>query len=126
MPTFQDSLRGYAHVVHKRDNFTCRYCGLDGKKSFAEWLSLSQDHLLPKGHPDRDKLEFIVTACMFCNTADNWYFRNAEKNGLSFADKTPEELVEQRLPYVTKTRQAYETFWIEHVKQTEAESNKNV
>ena len=128
---FQDSLRGYAHVVHKRDNFTCRYCGLDGKKLFAAWLSLSWDHLLPKGHPDRDKLEFIVTACMFCNTADNRYFDMAAQRNISLDNKTPEELVEQRRPYVNKTRQAYETFWKEHVEQTEveqteAEDNKSV
>ena len=28
---FTDALRGYAHRVLERDNFTCRYCGLDGR-----------------------------------------------------------------------------------------------
>jgi hypothetical protein len=28
---FGDALRGYAHLVVKRDGFVCRYCGLDGK-----------------------------------------------------------------------------------------------
>jgi 5-methylcytosine-specific restriction endonuclease McrA len=66
MPGFTDALRGYAFPVHKRDKFKCRYCGLDGMASFANWLSLSWDHLLPRGHPERDNLEYIVTACMFC------------------------------------------------------------
>ena len=72
--TFSDSLRGYAFSIHERDNFKCRYCGLDGSESFDNWLSLSWDHLLPKLHPNRDNHEYIVTACMFCNTADNQYF----------------------------------------------------
>ena len=53
---FGDALRGYAFPVHRRDNFCCRYCGLDGRAAFANWLSLSWDHLLPKGHPDRDNI----------------------------------------------------------------------
>jgi hypothetical protein len=42
---------------------------------------------------------------MFCNTADNHYFRHAEKRGLKFDGLTPEELVAQRLPYVLATRE---------------------
>ena len=115
MPGFTDSLRGYAFAVHQRDEFRCRYCGLEGRSSFASWLSLSWDHLVPKGHPERDNPDFIVTACMFCNTADNRYFDNALKRGLSFEGLTPDELVAQRLPYVLKTRAAYEEFYNEHV-----------
>lgn len=74
MPGFTDALRGYAFAVHQRDGFCCRYCHeIDGTRSFAEWLSLSWDHLLPKGHLHRDDPDYIVTACMFCNTADNRY-----------------------------------------------------
>src|SRR6266852_1853147 len=54
MPRFDDALRGYAYPIHKRDGFRCRYCGLDGTQTFASWLSLSWDHLLPKGDPRRD------------------------------------------------------------------------
>lgn len=115
MPGFTDALRGYAFPVHKRDNFKCRYCGLDGRASFANWLSLSWDHLLPRGHPERDDLEYIVTACMFCNTADNRYFDNALKRGLQFDGLTPDELVAQRLSYVERTRERYEEFWRENV-----------
>ena len=55
--------------------------------------------------------EFIVTACMFCNTADNRYFDLALKRGLQFDGLGPDELVEQRRPYVEKTRQSYQAFW---------------
>ncbi len=53
MPPYSDALRGYA-LFHRRDDWTCVYCGLDGRESFWAWLSLSVDHLLPKGHADAD------------------------------------------------------------------------
>ena len=116
MPGFDDALRGYAFPVHQRDGFRCRYCGLDGTASFANWLSLSWDHLLPSGHLNRDNLDFIVTACMFCNTADNRYFDMAEKRGLRLDGLTPDELVAQRATYVAATRAKYEEFWNEQVR----------
>ena len=115
MASFTDSLRGYAFPIHKRDGFKCRYCGLDARQSFANWLSLSWDHLLPKGHAKRDDAEYIVTACMFCNTADNRYFDQAQRRGLRFDGLTQHELVAQRLKYVERTRNSYREFWQENV-----------
>jgi hypothetical protein len=111
MPKFDDALRGYAHEVLKRDGFTCRYCGLDGSASFDNWLALSWDHLLPKGHAQRDNPEFIVTACHFCNYADNRYFEHAAGRGLLFDGLSRDELVAQRRPFVQATRNAYQEFW---------------
>ena len=119
MPGFTDSLRGYAYTVHQRDGFRCRYCGLDGSSSFAAWLSLSLDHLLPKGHEDRNREEYTVTACLFCNTSDNRYFDMADRRGITFAGKTPDELIAQRLPYVERTRASYMEFWNESVRSLE-------
>ncbi len=101
----------------QRDKFICRYCGLDGKEAFASWLSLSEDHLLPKGHPKRDDPDFIVTACQFCNVADNQYFRRAKERGIQFEGLSQEELVSQRRPYVDKVRRDYRSFWEAHVRQ---------
>lgn len=111
MTSFSDSLRGYAYQIHKRDNFTCRYCGVIGTESFDTWLTLTVDHLLPKGHPNREHPDYMVTACHFCNTADNRYFDKVEKLGLKFDGLTPDELVQQRSPFVQKTRQSYREFW---------------
>lgn len=119
MPSFDDALRGYAFSVHRRDGFQCRYCGLDGTSSFSNWLSLSWDHLLPKGHLERDNPDYIVSACMFCNTADNRYFDNAQKRGVVFDGLTPEELVAQRLPFVQATRESYREFWTANVARRE-------
>jgi hypothetical protein len=118
VPGFGDSLRGYAFRVHQRDEFRCRYCALDGRASFASWLSLSWDHLLPKGDANRENEDFIVTACMFCNSADNHYFLNASKRGILFDGLTPDQLVDQRRPYVMKTRDAYYEFWLQYVGST--------
>ena len=52
MPKFTDALRGYAFETLKRDGFKCRYSGHDGTASFANWFALSEDHLLPKDHPN--------------------------------------------------------------------------
>jgi 5-methylcytosine-specific restriction endonuclease McrA len=119
MPKPTDSLRGYAFKILQRDHFTCVYCGADGAQSFETWLTLSWDHLLPKGHPQRNNQEYIVAACNFCNTADNRYFDLAEQRGLKFDQLTREELVAQRLPYVLKTRQSYRQFWEENVARRE-------
>ncbi len=111
MKKFTDALRGYAYEIHQRDNFKCRYCGADGRRSFDTWLTLSWDHLLPKGHPNRDNFDYIVTACNFCNTADNHFFEHAEARGLRFDNMSAEQLIAQRLLYVERTRQGYREFW---------------
>ena len=92
-----ESLRGYSLEVHQRDSFTCCYCGLDGRKSFENWLTLTQDHLLPPGHPKRDDHEYICTACAFCNTADNHYFEKEQAKGHTFDGQTREKLIERYL-----------------------------
>ena len=115
MTGYSDSLRGYAHRIHQRDGFRCRYCGPDGSRSFEGWLSLSWEHLLPKWHPKRDDSNNIVTACLFSNTADSRYFDQAVKRGLQFDGLTPDELITQRLPYVQATRESYREFWTTHV-----------
>lgn len=115
MSAYTDSLRGYGFPIHKPDGFHCQYCGLDGS-TWPNWLALSVDHLLPKGHRLRDDEDYIVTACMFCNTADNQYFRRADQRGLKFDGMTPQELVEQRRPYVERVRLEYWDFWEKHVR----------
>ncbi len=117
MPSYTDALRGYALHIHRRDNWTCAYCGLDGRESFSAWLSLSVDHLLPKGHPDRDNPEYMTTSCFFCNVSDNQYFDRAHERGITFDGKTRQELIEQRRPWVTKTRFEYHSFWEDHVRR---------
>ena len=118
MAAYDDALRGYAFEVNKRDNFTCRYCGLDGRASFSAWLNLGVEHLLPKGHPDRNKPVYMVTACRFCSGADNRRFMR--EDGGASDGMTPDELVVQRREAVQAVRDDYMTFWADHVQQAAA------
>jgi hypothetical protein len=106
--TYGDALRGYAHAVLKRDGFCCCYCGLDGKASFDNWLHLSWDHLLPKGHPQRDTPDYIVAACRFCNEAYNREVWDVE-------GKSPAELIAQKRGFVLAKRNEYRHFWEQKV-----------
>jgi len=115
MPTYTDSLRGYARKILARDGYRCRYCGLDGTASFSNWLALSEDHLLPKGHPNRNREEYRVACCQFCNVAGNRYLDQAMATGVGFDGRSPDELVAMRLPTVQKTRDLYRRYWEETV-----------
>ncbi len=115
MPSFTDSLRGYSSQILKRDHYICQYCGADGTKSFETWLTLTSEHLLPKWHPKRNDPDYIVTACNFCNVADNRYFDKAKAEGFDFDGLSATELIKRRLPFVLKTRQDYKDYWDEHV-----------
>lgn len=115
MAKFTDALRGYAFEIMKREQFVCCYCGLDGKECFQNWLQMTWEHLLPKGHPDRDDPRFITCACNFCNVADNRYFDQTQKRGIELDGLTPAELIGLRKEYVYRTRNAYHEFWLEQV-----------
>ena len=110
-----ESLRGYGHQIYQRDGFKCVYCGADGSKSFDTWLTLTCDHLLPKGYPERENEDFIVTACNFCNVAENRYFSKVEKLGLKFDGLTREQLISQRKPFVEEVRRKFKEFWEKEV-----------
>lgn len=107
MPSYTDALRGYAHRVHRRDGFTCVYCGWDGTQ-WPNWLYLSWDHLLPKGHPDRDNERYIVTACRICNE-----FRN--RTAFDVEGKTPGQIVAMKKRAISERRHEYRAFWEERV-----------
>lgn len=109
---FNDSLRGYSFAIHKRDDFVCVYCGLDGK-IWPNWLYLSRDHLLPKGNCERDNPEYMVTACVFCNELHNRTAFDVENSDRQL--KTRHELVEQKKVLVLERRCQYEQFWRKNV-----------
>ena len=115
MPKYIDALRGYAACVLKRDRYVCAYCGLDGK-IWPNWLYFSWDHLLPVGHPMRDNPDYIVAACLSCNT-----FANRTK--FDVEGKTRQQLVAQKRPIVLARRAEYRQFWCENVEPRPGDSN---
>ncbi|OGO37272.1 MAG: hypothetical protein A2W35_00330 [Chloroflexi bacterium RBG_16_57_11] len=116
MPKYTDALRGYAHPILKRDGYKCRYCGLDGTL-WPNWLFLSWDHLLPVGHPQRENPDFIVAACRFCNEAHNRKVYEVE-------GMTPEQLVEQKKPFVLAKRAEYRQFYDREVNPEQVSKEK--
>jgi 5-methylcytosine-specific restriction endonuclease McrA len=59
--------RVLAIKVFKRDQFTCQYCGLDGRSNLANWMILTIDHVHPHAKGGAQTMENLVTACQPCN-----------------------------------------------------------
>lgn len=55
--------------IFERDNFTCKYCGLDASKNFATWwlANFNIDHIKPKKHGGTDDYSNLVLSCRACN-----------------------------------------------------------
>ena len=60
--TTQEALK-----IFERDKYHCRYCGLDGKASFENWLVLTVDFVHPRALGGKKHPENLVTACQPCN-----------------------------------------------------------
>lgn len=71
---------GYGTSVFTICGYTCVYCGLDMAASYATWLQLSVDHVLPRSLADagwnrawiEDRAN-LVTSCRACNDFTNGY-----------------------------------------------------
>lgn len=69
---------GYGVEVFERDQFRCRYCDLDMRSTYQNWLQLSVDHVIPH---QMAKLDYpadlvedranLVTCCRSCNDFGN-------------------------------------------------------
>ncbi len=101
--------------VYRRDGWTCQYCGLDGTASFANWLALTWDHLLPKDDPCREDEEYIVTACMSCNVLLSHYFQYARSEGKNAAGQSRDRLLTDRRRYLKPKRREYFEYWLSNV-----------
>ncbi|HMH80071.1 MAG TPA: HNH endonuclease [Candidatus Acidoferrum sp.] len=54
--------------ILERDQFCCRYCGLDGKASFENALVMSVDFVLPRARRGKKDPANLVACCRPCNT----------------------------------------------------------
>ena len=102
-----DSLRGYGHTVHVVYDFTCQYCGYDGR-AFPNWFQLTVDHILPIGQGgDADDPENMITACQACNSITS---RMQFPEGAS-----REKIIEAKRVRVRQRQAEYFEFWREEV-----------
>ena len=54
--------------ILERDDYVCRYCGLDGRASFENALVLRVDFVMPRAHKGKKSPENLVACCTPCNT----------------------------------------------------------
>jgi 5-methylcytosine-specific restriction endonuclease McrA len=53
--------------ILERDQFRCRYCGLDGRASFENSLVMSVDFVVPRAHKGKKNPANLVACCRPCN-----------------------------------------------------------
>ena len=63
--------------IHKRDNFTCAYCG--------KYRDLTVDHIFPKSKGGKDHWDNLISACKKCNSRKG--DRTLEQAGMSLLFK---------------------------------------
>lgn len=96
------SLLSYGCETYQRDNYTCVYCGFDGR-TFDNWLQLSVDHILPRSSGGGNELENLATSCRSCNSITS---------RMVFAKKLPrKEIIEKKRAKVAERRQEFYEIW---------------
>jgi len=53
--------------ILERDQFCCRYCGLDGRASFENALIMSVDFVVPRARKGKKDPANLVACCRPCN-----------------------------------------------------------
>jgi 5-methylcytosine-specific restriction endonuclease McrA len=53
--------------ILERDQFCCKYCGMDGRTSFENALVMSVDFVLPRAHKGKKDPANLVACCRPCN-----------------------------------------------------------
>jgi len=54
--------------ILERDNYVCRYCGLDGRASFENALVMRVDFVVPRARKGKKDPSNLVACCTPCNT----------------------------------------------------------
>ena len=53
--------------ILERDDYKCRYCGLDGRASFENALVMSVDFVMPRARKGKKDPANLVACCRPCN-----------------------------------------------------------
>jgi 5-methylcytosine-specific restriction endonuclease McrA len=59
--------QGEGLKILERDQFRCKYCGLDGRASFENALVMSVDFVMPRAHKGKKDPANLVACCRPCN-----------------------------------------------------------
>ena len=53
--------------ILERDDYRCRYCGLDGRASFENALMMTVDFVVPRARKGKKTPDNLVACCKPCN-----------------------------------------------------------
>lgn len=101
--------RNEALKILERDDYCCRYCGLDGRASFENALVMSVDFLVPRARKGKKTEDNLVACCKPCNT-----IKGTEKYASLEAART----------HVMATRDALRKAWEEKTARPKARTAK--
>ena len=59
--------QGEGLKILERDEFCCKYCGLDGRACFENALIMSVDFVVPRAHKGKKDPANLVVCCRPCN-----------------------------------------------------------
>ncbi len=78
--------------ILERDDYVCRYCGLDGRASFENALVMRVDFVVPRAHKGKKNPENLVACCTPCNTIKGTKVYASFEAAKSYVLKQREEL----------------------------------
>lgn len=62
------------HDAFVRDKKRCVYCGKDMLQDFETFMSIQEDHLMPRSKKGVDEHENVVISCNVCNMLKGNYY----------------------------------------------------
>jgi len=89
--------------ILERDDYRCRYCGLDGRTSFENALAMRVDFVIPRAHKGKKVLDNLVACCTPCNTIKGTKVYSSFDEAKKYVLAQREEL---RKAWETKTARA--------------------
>jgi 5-methylcytosine-specific restriction endonuclease McrA len=96
--TLQEGLK-----ILERDDHRCQYCGLDGRASFENALSMRVDFVVPRARKGKKDPGNLVACCTPCNTIKGTRVYANFEEAKAFVLKQREEL---RKNWESKTARA--------------------
>jgi 5-methylcytosine-specific restriction endonuclease McrA len=92
--------------ILERDDFVCRYCGLDGRASFENALVMRVDFVHPRAKKGKKDPNNLVACCTPCNTIKGTKVYGSFDEAKAFVLKQREEL---RKIWASKTARQAQT-----------------
>jgi len=80
--------------ILERDDYCCRYCGLDGRASFENALMMTVDFVVPRAKKGKKTADNLVACCKPCNTIKGTRVYSGIDEARTYVQATREKLRE--------------------------------